>query len=283
MPLLLMCLDTVTCWLVCFLALAVSVVIFGLSASGSAHGVHYEAVSEQPYDGSPHSRYHRDGTVSEQLSLECATSTSRSFDRHRNYNNCEQVSSLDEGVLPAFIIAAPDKSGTTGIFFDLAHHPFVSSKVGCKEMRFWNHFEPNDPAWWDEHRAEYCGLFPTVPIGCDRLVTGEATPRYFTESRAALGIAKHLPNTKVLFFFRDPVERLISRLIGTHVHDRQRKVTCAALVGETKELAAASGGNLSRVLQTAFPQIKGHHLRPRSAQGRVFQSVAGVLGASFRP
>jgi len=99
-------------------------------------------------------------------------------------------------MLPSFIIPGPPKSGTTSLQFYLDKHPeiFVTGET---------HFFSSN---YDKGIEWYKNFFRNVT----ERVVGEKSPSYFFHPEAPKRIKKHIPNTKLIFIFRNPVDRAYS-------------------------------------------------------------------------
>jgi hypothetical protein len=110
--------------------------------------------------------------------------------------------------LPNFVIAGPPKGGTTSIFRYLASHPDVCPS-SIKEIHF---FEKNLETINDSTLASYAEFFS---LAKDEKIVMEASPRYMQGGvPIADAIAQVLPNTKIAFILREPVERFLSRYLS---------------------------------------------------------------------
>lgn len=101
---------------------------------------------------------------------------------------------------PHFIIGGATRSGTTSLYGGLAGHPDVLMAEG-KEIRF---FDQHYTWGWE------WGVSQLPDSAHARALVGEASPRYLSHPYAADRIAKDLPDVKVIFLLRDPVERAYS-------------------------------------------------------------------------
>jgi len=98
------------------------------------------------------------------------------------------------------IIAGTEKSGTTSVYHYLNAHPQVIGSCR-KETDYFRSPPPHD-------LGIYESLFPPVPPG---LACMEASPGYLAEGdMVAPAIASLIPDAKILFILRDPVERILS-------------------------------------------------------------------------
>lgn len=98
------------------------------------------------------------------------------------------------------ILAGTEKSGTTSVYQYLAAHPGVAASAR-KETDYFRSPPPHT-------LADYEALFPGAAPGLARM---EASPGYLAESHlAAPAIAALIPDAKLLFILRDPIDRLLS-------------------------------------------------------------------------
>lgn len=101
------------------------------------------------------------------------------------------------------ILAGTEKSGTTSVYHYLNAHPQVAGSAR-KETDYFRKPPPY-------RLAEYNALFPNARFDQIRM---EASPGYLAESSiAAPAIAELLPEAKLLFILRDPIERLLSSFV----------------------------------------------------------------------
>ena len=104
-----------------------------------------------------------------------------------------------EPAKPSFLIIGAMKSGTTALFDQMIRHPQVVPPLH-KELQFFINRE-----WPDEY---YFDQFPRIKTH-KKIITGEASPGYYRTS-AARRVRRMLPNVKLIFIQRDPVDRAIS-------------------------------------------------------------------------
>ena len=100
--------------------------------------------------------------------------------------------------LPSFFVVGPPRTGTTWIHDVLKQHVNLPSPT--KETRFFDvHFQ-HGLKWY---RAHFPGSSIDHPMG-------EIAPTYFASAQARERIAQTIPEAKLVFVFRNPVQRLIS-------------------------------------------------------------------------
>ncbi len=120
---------------------------------------------------------------------------------------------------PDFLVIGAARSGTTALYNYLKQHPDVFMPTAIKEPNFFCYeglslnvqgpgaeFINNsvtDP-------AAYAALFAGAGPG---QVTGEASPLYLYESRAAKRIFHHAPDVKMLAILRNPIEQAYSHFL----------------------------------------------------------------------
>jgi hypothetical protein len=101
--------------------------------------------------------------------------------------------------LPDFLVVGPPKTASTSIHYYLSQHPevFMSPK---KETRFFDLHYAKGLNYYSEFFKERR----------DEKMAGEATPTYAFLPFVASRIRNDLPNAKLIFCFRNPVERAFS-------------------------------------------------------------------------
>lgn len=109
---------------------------------------------------------------------------------------------------PALIIGGQPKAGTTSLFQWLSKHPDVEPSR-AKEVRFFldqNYPLPSGPRYDGANEALYQKFFEDVSSTRTLL---DSSPDYLYSSNA-LRIREALPNARLVFIVRDPVERAVS-------------------------------------------------------------------------
>ena len=98
------------------------------------------------------------------------------------------------------IVAGTEKAGTTSVYHYLNSHPDVVGSIR-KETDFFRTTSPHA-------LADYHAHFPLAEPGATLM---EASPGYLSESKCvAPAIAHLLPEARLLFILREPLERLLS-------------------------------------------------------------------------
>lgn len=113
--------------------------------------------------------------------------------------------------LPNFIIAGVPRAGTTSLVSYLRQHPQIF--MAQDEPRFFlQSTDPNDPEVYNgkvkaktlaEYEAEFAGV-------TDEKAIGEKTPFYFYSPGAIRRIKAMLPDVRLIFSLRNPIERAYS-------------------------------------------------------------------------
>jgi len=100
---------------------------------------------------------------------------------------------------PDFLICGAARSGTTSLYTYICQHPLVTA-ASRKEIHFFDLFYEKGIQW-------YKTQFGTVKEGC---LVGEASPSYMCLPGIAEKIASALPDVKLIFILRNPVDRAYS-------------------------------------------------------------------------
>jgi len=121
-------------------------------------------------------------------------------------------------MLPSFLICGGQRCGTTSLYRALAAHPAVLKAVLHKGVHYFDTGYHRGAAW-------YRGHFPLTRTAArvERETgvpaqTFESSPYYMYHPRAAVRIARDLPEVKIIVLVRDPVERAYSQ----HTHEVAR-------------------------------------------------------------
>jgi len=128
--------------------------------------------------------------------------------------------------LPAVIVAGTMRGGTTALFHALAGHPQLLP-ARRKEVHFFDLHHGRGAGW-------YRRQFPATAAG--RLPV-EASPYYMVEPRVPERIRALVPDVKLVFLLRDPVERAFSHWRKNRRDGREPLDFGAALDAEAERLA----------------------------------------------
>ncbi|PSJ17031.1 hypothetical protein C7H79_10370 [Nitrosomonas supralitoralis] len=107
--------------------------------------------------------------------------------------------------LANFIIAGTEKAGTTSIFTYLSTHPSVCGSV-IKETDFFRNLFSGD---YEKDTTKYASYFERC--SSDVSIIMEASPGYLGNgAEVAVRIQRLVPDTKLLFILRNPIDRMYS-------------------------------------------------------------------------
>jgi len=101
--------------------------------------------------------------------------------------------------LPDFIIAGPQKCATTWLYECLREHPEVLLPDTDSVHYFDMHYSRGE-GWYRDHFGSYDG----------EAMVGEETPSYIRDDMAPKRISRTIPDAKILFVLRNPVDRAFS-------------------------------------------------------------------------
>ena len=107
---------------------------------------------------------------------------------------------IKKNTLPTFICIGAQRAGTTWLYHCLKEHPEIYMPVH-KELRFFNYN-------YDEGIDSYSRNFDDAG---ERNVIGEITPDYYRQQYALLRINEHIPDVKLIFILRNPIDRAFSQ------------------------------------------------------------------------
>lgn len=139
---------------------------------------------------------------------------------------------------PDFIIIGAIKAGTTSIYRYLNTHPEIvmSSR---KEVNYFlgTNFNDKNLSWYASH-------FPKDPAGKK---CGEASPNYTNHPKykaVPARIKDVVPNAKLIYLLRDPIDRIISKYKHNYARDdiknRHERSMEEVLLSNSEEYIAAS-------------------------------------------
>ncbi len=128
--------------------------------------------------------------------------------------------------LPNFLIIGAAKCGTTSLHFYLSQHPKIWMSRE-KELRFFIE-EMNWNRGLEWYKAQFDGRFP---------LRGEATP-YYTNEPKFRGVARRIqsimPDAKLIYLVRDPIQRILSAFVHAVVWDNEKRPFEEAVLASTE-------------------------------------------------
>jgi hypothetical protein len=135
--------------------------------------------------------------------------------------------------LPNLIGCGAGKSGTTSLYYYLSQHPQIYM-AAAKEIHFFSrHFLKGVP-WYESH----------FPAGLDVPVVGEFSTSYMLDAAVPKRIAAIVPDARLLFIFRNPIERAYSNYwfsISIGTQDREQSFSDAIRAPDGHEKYIVSG------------------------------------------
>jgi hypothetical protein len=184
--------------------------------------------------------------------------------------------------LPNLIGCGAGKSGTTSLYYYLSQHPQIYM-AAAKEVHFFSHHFGKGVSWYESH---FVG-------GVNVPVVGEFSTSYILDTAVPKRIATLIPDVKLLFIFRNPIERAYSNYwfsvsIGTQ--DRAQSFSDAIRLPAGHEKYIESGfyyQHLAQFLQHFSPEqiyvmITEDFKRDPSYQMAQCYNFLGV-DSTFRP
>jgi hypothetical protein len=147
--------------------------------------------------------------------------------------------------LPNLIIVGVMKCGTTSLHYYLGLHPEIRMSRE-KELDFFI-----EERSWNRGVAWYARQFDARGA-----VRGESSPNYTAAGRFP-GVAARMrtvvPEAKLIFMVRDPIERLISHWIHNYAHGRERRAF-ADVLDDERYLERSMYATQLRPYLEAFPR-----------------------------
>lgn len=144
--------------------------------------------------------------------------------------------------LPSFFVLGPPRTGTSWLHHVLQRHANLPSPT--KETRFFDsHFHRGLP-WYLAH----------FPAASAELPRGEIAPTYFASVEARDRIAHAIPGAKLIFIFRNPIERLVSLYRTKRAYGLLPWTLEEALQRDPELLDSARYATFLRRWQAAFPE-----------------------------
>jgi Sulfotransferase domain len=152
------------------------------------------------------------------------------------------MSKMISAQLPSFFVVGPPRTGTSWIHRALLRHANLPSPT--KETRFFDCHFHRGLRWYLRH-------FPAID---PQRPTGEVAPTYFASAAARDGIAQTVPHAKLIFIFRDPLQRLVSLYRLKRAYGLLDCGFEHALTADPELLESASYATCLQAWQQAFPR-----------------------------
>lgn len=112
-------------------------------------------------------------------------------------------------MLPDFLIIGAARCGTTSLYEYLISHPNISSASG-KEVYFFDKKYSKGLNWYKSFFPFKSNTLFHTNLSKNKILTGEATPRYLYHHHSPKRIFKTLPNVKLIVLLRNPIDRAYS-------------------------------------------------------------------------
>lgn len=145
-------------------------------------------------------------------------------------------------LLPSFFVVGPPRTGTTWIQQVLTNHVNLPSPT--KETRFFDCHYHRGFDWYAKH---FRAVRPHRP-------TGEVAPTYFASALARERIRSVAPDAKLVFVFRNPVERVVSLYRVKRAYGWLRWSFEEALERDPELLESSRYATQLQQWQDAFPE-----------------------------
>ena len=154
--------------------------------------------------------------------------------------------------LPNFIIAGAQKGGTTSLFGYLEGHP-QCLPASTKEVHYFDKNFDRGESWYRMHFPPRSRISPNA--NPPRL-SFESSPYYMCEPRVPARMQELLPNVKLIFLLRNPVNRAYSHYQHSVLRRREPLSFEDALEAEHDRL----GGEEAKMLaDPAYPSFSHQH------------------------
>ncbi len=186
------------------------------------------------------------------------------------------MASVEHGRLPDFLIGGAQKSGTTTLHMLLRLHPEIFFPARPQELDFFDR-EKSYARGLDRYRQHFAAA------GDRHRAVGQTSTQYLYAPEAAARIARHLPQVRLIFILRDPVERAWSHYRHAVKYGLERLSFAAALEREPRRLA--HGGNARRFFSYADRGFYARQLeryRERFPRDRILVLLTEELGRDPR-
>lgn len=142
--------------------------------------------------------------------------------------------------LPSFFVAGPPRTGTSWLHEILGQH--TSLPGPNKETRFFDVHFGRGLKWYCDH----------FPLSHDDRLRGEIAPTYFASPQAREHIARSLPQAKLIFTFRNPVQRIVSMYRAKRAYGRFQWSLEQALERDPELMESSKYATHLRAWQRAF-------------------------------
>ncbi|MBH49890.1 MAG: hypothetical protein CMG69_03960 [Candidatus Marinimicrobia bacterium] len=161
--------------------------------------------------------------------------------------------------LPDFIICGASKTGTTSLHNYLNQHPSID--FGNNPGRHDNELHFFDDKLYSEKDINtYIDFFS----GLDKENKwGDTTPAYMPAKDVPSRILKHLKNVKLIFMFRNPIERSYSQYLGRFWNGKEKRDFYTAIKADAERVESGilNWGSTSYVLRSIYAMHIENYLK----------------------
>ena len=148
---------------------------------------------------------------------------------------------IDATWLPSFFVVGPPRTGTSWLHEILGQH--TNLPRANKETRFFDMHFRRGLKWYGEH---------FLLARSDRPM-GEIAPTYFASPQARERIAQTIPQAKLIFIFRNPVQRVVSMYRAKRAYGRFPWSFEEALARDSELMDSSNYATHLKAWQRAFP------------------------------
>lgn len=159
------------------------------------------------------------------------------------------------GALPSVIIPGAMKAGTTSLFGYLEGHPQIAASIE-KEVHYFDHSFERGPGWY---RRQF---LPTRFTDDGRpTLSLESSPYYMFEPRVPSRIRELVPDVRLVFLLRDPVDRAYSHYQNNLRLGRESLSFEGAIDAEEERLAGEEDRLLADPSYVSLPHRRYSYCR----------------------
>jgi hypothetical protein len=122
---------------------------------------------------------------------------------------------------PDFLIIGGEKCGTTSLYEYLIKHPDIMPAKG-KEVAYFDYKFSNGFGWYKTFFPRFITKKFKEILSKNKILSGEATPRYLNHPNAPKRISNFLPNVKLIVLLRNPIDRAYSHYHMESANGREK-------------------------------------------------------------
>lgn len=122
---------------------------------------------------------------------------------------------------PDYLIIGAEKCGTTSLYEYLLRHPNIIPAKG-KEISYFDNKFRNGFGWYKTFFPSLLNKKCNQNFLKNKIISGEATPRYLNHPHAPKRVLKLLPKIKLIVLLRNPVDRAYSHYQMEVIRGREK-------------------------------------------------------------